>query len=90
MGCVFTGIETSSEEEEEGKSGLIVGLYSKEGEAEEEGGSEGRSRTQEIGVEEVGVDEDEDEVGVDEDEDEVGIKEFGHQFELRTAVEKGT
>ena len=88
MGCVFTRIETLSEEEKEGKSGLTVGLYSKEGEAEEEGDSEGRSRTQEIGVEEVGVDEDEDEVGVDEDE--VGIKEFGNQFELRTIVEKGT
>ena len=79
MGCVFTRIETLSEEEKEGKSGLTVGLYSKEGEAEEEGDSEGRSRTQEIGVEEVGV-----------DEDEVGIKEFGNQFELRTVVEKGT
>ena len=79
MGCVFTRIETLSEEEKEGKSGLTVGLYSKEGEAEEEGDSEGRSRTQEIGVEEVGV-----------DEDEVGIEKFGNQFELRTAVEKGT
>ena len=53
MGCVFTGIETSSEEEEEeeeGKSRLIVGLYNKEGEAKEEGDSKGGSRTQEIGV----------------------------------------
>ena len=55
MGCVFTGIETSSEEEEEeeeeeGKSRLIVGLYNKEREAKEEGDSKGGSRTQEIGV----------------------------------------
>lgn len=52
MGCVFTGIETSSEEEEEeeGKSRLIVGLYNKEGEAKEEEDSKGGSRTQEIGV----------------------------------------
>ena len=44
MGCVFTGIEISSEEEEEeGKLGSTLGM--------EEAKSEGESGTQEIGVE---------------------------------------